>query len=258
MTRRTRAWVAAGTATLLAGLGLGFAAPANAESQPCAGMSAPQVTNPGNSAPVPHDDTTTALAGGSRVVRVLANDTDPDGDPLYVVSVSQPGRGDVCVDSDGAIEYFADVSSTGYTDHVTYGVTDGDLYRTATLTVTVKGIKPMRATLVHRKKGKHKAVVSFTNPNDRAMTVLAGSPKKKNPQITRTIGVGQTISFKTKYKKIVFFALARDLDGAPIFVDIGVLNTKTGAQSISSGDVAFFRKHVNLRPLQRQWVHRHR
>lgn len=254
MTRRTRAWVAAGTATLVAGLGLGVAAPAGAEGQPCAGMSAPQVTNPGNQAPTPHADTTTALAGGSRVVDVLANDTDPDGDPLYVVSVTQPARGEVCVDSDGAIEYFADTSASNYTDHLTYGVTDGDLYRTATLTVNVTGVKPLRASLVHRKHGKHKAQVSFTNPNNRTMTVIAGSPKKKNPQLTRTLGVGQKITFKTKYKQIVFFGLTRDLDGAPIFVDIGVLNTRNGAQSISTGDIAFFRKHVNLRPLQREWV----
>jgi hypothetical protein len=239
---------------VLTGFGLAFAPPAGAESEPCGGMSAPQSIHAGNQAPVPHDDTATALAGGTSAVKVLANDTDPDGDDLFVVSVSAPAKGDVCIDSDGTVEYFAASSATSYTDHVTYGVTDGDLYRTATLTVDVTGIKPLRAQLVHRTTHKHKARVRFTNPNDRTMIVVAGTPKKKRALLTRTIGVGKTVGFRTKYKHIVFFALTPDTDGEPIFVDIGQLNTHTGAQTITSGDDSFFRTHPSLRPLKREWT----
>ncbi len=217
-------------------------------------MSAPQNVHGGNQAPALVNDSAGALAGGTKTIRVLGNDSDPDGDDLFVVSVSTPDRGEACIDGDGVIEYFAASSATNYTDHFTYGVTDGDLYRTATVTMNVKGIKPLRAQLVHRKSGKHKAEVRFTNPNDRNMVVLAGTPKKKKALLTRTITPGASVGFKTKFKRIIFFALVEDSDGYPILVDVGSLNTKTGAQYISSGDDAFFRQHPSLRPLQRQWL----
>jgi hypothetical protein len=197
MARLTRAWVAAGTALLVAGLGIGVAAPANAGGVPCAGMEAPQRLTPGNTAPTPQNDTTSAIAGGTRVVKVLANDTDAQGDPLYVVSVSSAGNGEVCVDSDGALEYFAGPSAANYVDHITYGVTDGDLYRTATVTVNVKGVKPLRAQLVHRTSGRRKAQIQFTNTNDRTMSVIAGTPKKRKALLTRTITPGRWCATST-------------------------------------------------------------
>jgi hypothetical protein len=256
MARLTRAVVAAGTALLISVAGVGIAAPANAGGEPCGGMDAPQVVNPGNTAPTLANDTTSAIAGGSRVVNVLANDTDPQGDRLYVVSVTTTGNGQVCVDSDGAIEYFAPSSAASFVDHVTYGVTDGDLYRTATITVHVKGIKPLRARLVHRKTVRHKAQVQFTNGNDVNMTVLAGTPKKRKPLLTRTITPGHTVGFKTKYKKVIFFALVRDSDGLPILVDIGTLNTHTGSQSITNGTDGFLRKLPSARAHERTWLRR--
>jgi hypothetical protein len=254
MARTTRAWAAAGTALLVAGLGLSVPAPANAGGVPCAGMDAPQNLTPGNTAPTPQTDTTTAIAGGTRIIKVLTNDTDAQGDPLYVVSVSGARNGEVCIDSDGALEYFAGPSAASYVERLTYGVTDGDLYRTTTVTVNVTGVKPLRAQLLHRKAGKRKAEIRFTNPNDRTMTVLAGTPKKRKALLTRTITPGHAVGFKTKYKKIVFFALVRDTDGLPILVDIGNLNTRTGAQSISSGAGGFLRQHPSVRALQRAWL----
>ena len=262
MARRALAWVAAGTTMVLVALGTGLAAPAGAADSAdggfCTGMSAPQNVHGGNQAPALVNDSAGALAGGTRTIRVLGNDSDPDGDDLFVVSVSTPERGDACIDGDGVIEYFAVSSATNYTDHLTYGVTDGDLYRTATVTVNVQGIKPLRAQLVLRKHGKHKARIRFTNGNNRSMLVLAGSPKAKKADFTRTITPGATVGFKTKHKRIIFFALVPDLDGAPILVDVGALNTRTGRQSLSSGDGALLRKNPSLRPLQRQWLGRQR
>jgi hypothetical protein len=173
-----------------------------------------------------------------------------------VVSAATPGRGEVCIDSDGAIEYFAASSAVNYVDHITYGVTDGDLYRTATVTVSVAGVKSLRAQLVHRSSGRKKAQVRFTNGNNRTMVVLAGTPKKRKPLLTRTIAPGHAVAFKTKYKKITFFAFVRDTDGLAILVDIGSLNTRTGHQSIQTGDAGFLRQHPSLRTLQRAWQRR--
>lgn len=254
MSQRARAWVAAGSVITLTALGLSFAPPAGAEADECSGMAAQQSTHPGNLAPTPHDDTAGALAGGTRLIKVLRNDTDPENDDLFVVSTVQPDRGQVCVDSDGTIEYAAAASATSYVDTFTYGVTDGDLFRTAKVTVNVKGIKPLRAHLLHRRTAAHKARVQFTNPNDRNMVVIAGAPKRKKPLLSRTLAVGKTAGFKTKQKRVVFIALVRDLDGEPLVVDVGFLNTRTGAQNVSSGDDEFFRQHPRLRAVERAWV----
>ena len=46
-----------------------------------------------NTAPVAGDDALQAPAGGSAVVAALANDADPDGDPLTIVALEAPGHG---------------------------------------------------------------------------------------------------------------------------------------------------------------------
>jgi len=255
--------VAAATTTLLISLASGLAAPADAAGDSetlCAGQSAPHKSSP-NAAPVLANDTGHAIAGGSAAIRVLRNDSDPDGDTLYVVSTSAPQRGLVCVDGDGTLEYSAGYSASNYTDTFDYGVTDGDRYVTARVTITVEGVKMMRASLVHRlqlkkhsKRVKHKASVAFRNPNHRLMVVLAGSPKKSRPSLTRTLGAGQTASFKTKDKTIEFFALVKDLDGTYVLTNLGTLNTRNGSERVVSGDNAFFRLHPQARALQRQWL----
>jgi hypothetical protein len=260
--------VAAATATVLislaAGLGPADAAPDSASL--CAGQSAPQNSASANQAPVLANDSGHAVAGGTTSIRVLRNDSDPDGDSLYVVSTSSPARGEVCVDGDGTVEYSAAYSATNYTDTFAYGVTDGDRYVTATVTITVEGVKSMRAVLVHRLQYKkhshrvrHKAQVSFRNPNHRLMVVLAGSPKKARPSLTRTLGAGQTATFRTKDKRIDFYALVKDLDGTYVLTNLGSLNTRTGHQTVVTGDNAFFRtgyfrQHPAARDLERQWL----
>ena len=262
--------MAAATTIALISLGAGLGVPAGAADSEslCAGQSAPQKSPSGNHAPVLAADSGHAIAGGTASVRVLANDSDPDGDTLYVVSTSPPPRGSACVDGDGTVEYVAAYSATNYTDTFTYGVTDGDRYVTAAITVSVQGVKSMRASLVHRLQYKkhshrvrHKAQVSFRNPNHRLMVVLAGSPKRAQPSLTRTLGGGQTATFRTKDKRIEFFALVQDLDGTYVLTNLGNLNTRTGRQSLVTGDNAFlrkgyFREHPGASALERQWLRR--
>ena len=261
--------MAAATTTALISLAVGLApSDATADSASlCAGQPAPHNPSSTNHAPVLAADSGHAIAGGTTSIRVLANDSDPDGDHLYVVSASAPARGGlVCVDGDGTIEYSAAYSASNYTDSFAYGVTDGDRYVTSTVTITVEGVKSMRASLVHRlqlrkhsHRVRHKAQVSFRNPNHRLMVVLAGSPTKDRPSLTRTLGAGQTATFRSKDKRIDFYALVKDLDGTYVLTDLGTLNTRTGQQSVVTGDNAFFRtgyfrQHPSARELERQWL----
>ncbi len=69
------------------------------------------------------------------VIDVLANDADPDGDPLAVTSAGPAAHGTVQV-TGGAVRYTPDPDFNG-TDTFPYAVTDGTAEATATVTVSV-------------------------------------------------------------------------------------------------------------------------
>src|SRR5207244_2527281 len=74
---------------------------------------------------------------------LLANDSDPDGDPIHVAGYSQPAHGQVLVSSNGRVEYQADAPFVG-TDSFQYRISDdadhgGYLSDWATVTITVNG-----------------------------------------------------------------------------------------------------------------------
>ena len=93
---------------------------------------------PVNDAPEATDDQAATLEDEAVEIPVLDNDTDIDGDPLSVRSVSSPGHGAAEVAADGAgISYVPDPNYHGL-DRFTYVVADdGGLADTATVEVTV-------------------------------------------------------------------------------------------------------------------------
>ena len=232
--------IAIGTTVLLvAGLGsTGLAGSASGvPDQPCPGMTAPQNTNPVNQAPEPKADSASVRAGQVVPVRVLDNDTDPDGDALAVVSVSTPRRGQTCVSRSGTVQYYAPSGTRSYTQRLTYGVTDGDRYRTAVATVSVTGIKPVGVTVTQRltfKKHSHqvktRARVRFTNVNKRTIVVLAGSPKKDNPSFRRGIAPGKSVVYVTTVRpRVVYVGFFRNSSEEELgLVSAGRVNTRTG------------------------------
>ena len=99
-------------------------APAPQQNQaPIAGNDA--YTTPGAGQPL------TVLAPG-----VLVNDTDPDGDPLSAQNGSDPAKGSLSLNSDGAFTYTPDPLAEG-ADTFTYEASDGSLSTQATVTITV-------------------------------------------------------------------------------------------------------------------------
>ena len=109
-------------------------------------------TDPVNTAPTPTDDEATTPPGLSVTVDVLANDIDPDGDPLTVeswtaaahgsVTAATPGGDGVPVPGDGTLVYTPDGSWAGQ-DSVVYTVTDGNGNRSeGTLRVTTENAPP--------------------------------------------------------------------------------------------------------------------
>jgi uncharacterized repeat protein (TIGR01451 family) len=103
-----------------------------------------------NRAPVAADDSATTPADTAVTVAVLANDTDPDGDPRAVVagSVTAPtatgggSAGTALLNPNGTVTYTPTAGFLGAATF-TYVVTDGDLTDSATVTVTVVDAPPV-------------------------------------------------------------------------------------------------------------------
>lgn len=94
-----------------------------------------------NAAPTATADAYSVVAGttlSAAAPGVLANDSDPDGDPLFATLVGDVSSGVLALGSDGGFTYTPDPGYTGG-DAFTYEATDGSLssgVATATLTVT--------------------------------------------------------------------------------------------------------------------------
>lgn len=94
------------------------------------------VTVTSNEPPVAADDRAIAHQGAEAAIPVLANDSDPDGDPLTVITVADPENGAATINGD-LIVYSPDDEFTG-TDSFAYSISDGAATDTATVTVTVQ------------------------------------------------------------------------------------------------------------------------
>ena len=87
-----------------------------------------------NPVPTANDDATTTHVDRPVDIAVLANDTDPDGDPLSVTGAIL-ARGSVAVLADGTLRYTPPAGYVGR-DTITYTISDGQ-GGTATATVTI-------------------------------------------------------------------------------------------------------------------------
>jgi VCBS repeat-containing protein len=97
------------------------------------------VVTSANQAPVAANDTARVHNNQTANMRVLANDTDADGDALSSRMVAGPKHGTVVHNADGSFSYTADCGYTG-TDTFTYVANDGKAdSNLATVTITVLG-----------------------------------------------------------------------------------------------------------------------
>ena len=91
--------------------------------------------------PVAVDDIRTIPVNSSITLNLLANDSDPDGDPLSLIEASQPENGSISVNSDGSVFYvpvagFSGVDTFSYT--IQEQGTEEILTATATVTINVR------------------------------------------------------------------------------------------------------------------------
>ncbi|MBI2960284.1 MAG: tandem-95 repeat protein, partial [Betaproteobacteria bacterium] len=104
------------------------------------------VTPGQNLPPVATADSASTASGTPVTISVLANDTDPNGDPLSVVAVTNGARGSV-VNNGASVTYTPNAGTSG-TDLFTYTVADGrGGLATGTVTVTVAAAATLNVTL---------------------------------------------------------------------------------------------------------------
>ena len=103
---------------------------------------------PGNDPPTANDDSTTAKEDAPIImIDVLANDTDPDKNPLVVLNATQGSNGSVTINTDSTLTYAPNRNFSG-TDTFTYTMSDGNGGTdTATVNITIEAVNdPPRIT----------------------------------------------------------------------------------------------------------------
>ena len=96
-----------------------------------------------HSAPAPTADDVQVTEDVAASLDLVANDTDADGDPLGVTSLTQPSSGQVTVDTDGTVRYRPAANFFGE-DAFTYTVVDVFGYQaSAQVTVTVEPVNDL-------------------------------------------------------------------------------------------------------------------
>jgi hypothetical protein len=98
------------------------------------GLVTVEVTRP-NAPPTAAPDSV-ATSGQPISLNPLANDNDPDGDPLRLTALTMPVAGQIALNPQGGVTYTPAAGFTG-TDSFTYDVTDGTATAEAEVTVTV-------------------------------------------------------------------------------------------------------------------------
>jgi len=91
---------------------------------------------PVNDAPVAVDDSDSTDNKHTLTIDILQNDTDVDGDPLTIKSITQPSSGSVAI-VDNKIVFTPNQADTNLTTTFTYTVTDGELDDNATVTIEI-------------------------------------------------------------------------------------------------------------------------
>ena len=91
---------------------------------------------PGNNPPIAVADTATTPAGTAVNIAVLANDSDPDNNPLTITAVSNFVGGTATINGNNTITYTPTAGFSG-SGGFTYTITDGTTPRSAPVSVTV-------------------------------------------------------------------------------------------------------------------------
>jgi hypothetical protein len=90
-----------------------------------------------NQAPTAQDDSVVLSSISPVTIAVLANDRDPDGDTLSIVSFTQGAKGSVTLNSNASLTY-TPAKSFKTDDQFSYSITDGQSTASTTVTISLQ------------------------------------------------------------------------------------------------------------------------
>lgn len=192
-----------------------------------------------NRAPTANDDAVTFPHNAQVIIDVLANDSDPEGDYVYVSDYGTPAHGTTGGNLGGTIEYTPDADFYG-TDRFTYQISDA-YGNTSTATVTVTILPPTipptakddKAVTTMGTPVDIDVLANDTNPSGGALIVAIDTPPDRGlatvsqdgtlhytppPGFTGTDYVGYTITDATgmvSYASVTITVTGSDDGGGP-------------------------------------------
>jgi hypothetical protein len=143
--------------------------------------------------PVAHDDHAVTAMGTAVTIPVLANDEDPDGGPLTVTSVTDPGHGSATIQG-STVRYTPVADYTGG-DSFRYTATDGaGRSAVAEVTVEVDATPPSVPIRVHTRSRWHvltdEKVAGRATPGARVAITVTGPGFRKTYRTDATADSG--------------------------------------------------------------------
>jgi len=127
--------------------------------------------------PVAVDDHKTMYPGENRLIDVLRNDSDPDGDDLAICRLEElPDSDDFFVDIEGDKLFVATSGDRTAELVITYYACDFETLVPATLTITFKKIYPLKVV-----KAQRPGRLRMTNDNDKTVSVFYGDFNEDEP-----------------------------------------------------------------------------
>jgi hypothetical protein len=153
-----------------------------------------------NRAPDAVDDSATTQRDTAVTIGVVANDTDPDGDPLSITGVSNPPHGTAVDNGDGTVTYTPDTGFTG-SDTFSYTIADGrggSDTATVAITVTEPPNRPPTArndsaTVKKNKSVRISVLANDSDPDGDALTITRATDP---PHGSVTVDRGLSLTYR--------------------------------------------------------------
>jgi hypothetical protein len=156
--------------------------------------------SPANDAPAAANDATSTAEDVAKVVSVLANDSDIDGDVLTVTAVTQPAHGTSAISGGGSTVTYTPAANYNGADAFTYTISDGKGgSSTATVNVSVAPVNDApvaTADAASTQQGVAVAVSVLANDSDidgNALTVTSATQPAHGT--TSVTGNGTTVTY---------------------------------------------------------------
>ena len=183
-----------------------FAAPVVAALVAALLGAVPAQADEATDAPVTADDRVTVPGTTYRLVDVLANDRDPNGDELAVCRVQVPAEVPLHVEMLGEDVgnrlLVQPLDNRSGTYSLTYWACDFDYLTPATVTVTVKAVPQVTGTVVAGRPGR----VRFRNPGARPAVVVNGAVRREQPDGEVRVAARSATVVRTTRRALFFTA----------------------------------------------------